>query len=45
MSRMFLSKNMSDGKMVATIKGVDVYDPTIREKISFQSTDDIACGL
>lgn len=32
----------SDGKIVVTIKGADIYDPTTGQ-ISSGSTDDIAC--
>ena len=35
-------KKQKDGKLVAEIKGVDVYDPTTGQ-IRSDSTDDIAC--
>jgi adenine-specific DNA-methyltransferase len=35
-------KTQPDGKLVVTIKGVDIYDPTTGE-IRSSSTDDIAC--
>lgn len=35
-------QNLADGKLSATIRGVDVYDPTTGE-IRSNSTDDIAC--